>query len=85
MIVHDHFEGSAHCIECDGPCLLKGEDRALTDFLRWTLEHHARSWTHLRSFEEDALRRLVGLDKACKLWQRARESAERINALVGKP
>ncbi len=28
--VHDHFAGSAHCVECGGHCTLTGADMAYT-------------------------------------------------------
>jgi hypothetical protein len=33
--VHDHFDGRSHCVECNGPCKLTGNDRALTEMIRW--------------------------------------------------
>ncbi len=36
--VHDHFDGSAHCIECGGPCQLEGAEAALTSIIRYVFE-----------------------------------------------
>jgi hypothetical protein len=44
MKIHDHFEGTEHCIECEGRCQLTGEDMALSEFLRNTFEYF--SWDH---------------------------------------
>jgi len=41
MIIHDHFDGSAHCVECSGHCALTGEARAVTEFIRFTLDRLA--------------------------------------------
>lgn len=38
MTIHDHFEGSAHCVECKGYCRLAGDDLAVTRYIRFTLE-----------------------------------------------
>ena len=36
--IHDHFQGSGHCVECGGACRLLGSDRALTEIVRWIYE-----------------------------------------------
>ena len=38
MKIHDHFDGSAHCSQCGGPCVLEGDDRAVTELLRSLFE-----------------------------------------------
>jgi len=38
MKIHDHFEGSANCVECGGFCQLSGEDLETTRFFRFALE-----------------------------------------------
>lgn len=38
MTIHDHFDGSAHCVECAGRCKLTGEDLAITEYIRFTME-----------------------------------------------
>jgi hypothetical protein len=46
--IHDHFDGSAHCVECGGPCKLTGADLLLTERIRWHLALLARQgWTSL--------------------------------------
>ena len=70
MVVHDHFDGSAHCIECAGSCLLVGDDRAITDLVRWTLEfvesaHKGWMW----DFTKDALARVLGGSERLKRFQ----------------
>ena len=41
MTIHDHFDGAGHCVECGGNCQLRGEDRALTELIRFTCEFFA--------------------------------------------
>ena len=41
MNIHDHFDGSAHCIECAGPCRLEGEALLATKLIRFILEQWA--------------------------------------------
>lgn len=38
VVVHDHFDGSAHCRECRGPCQLTGAERAYTELVRAVFE-----------------------------------------------
>lgn len=40
-ICHDHFSGSWHCVECDGPCKLIGVDLAYTALVRSLFEAEA--------------------------------------------
>lgn len=42
--IHDHFDGSANCVQCGGPCHLKGELRLLTEMIRWEFERWARGY-----------------------------------------
>ena len=77
MIIHDHFDGSAHCVECGNkPCELRGDDRAVTDIVRWTLEfadsvHKGWMW----GFQKDALSRILGGPATLEHFQtRARET-----------
>jgi len=37
-VIHDHFDGSAHCVECAGRCRLTGTELALTQMVRYRLE-----------------------------------------------
>lgn len=41
-IIHDHFDGSAHCVECQGPCKLTGAARIATELVRWQFAQIAR-------------------------------------------
>lgn len=66
--VHDHFDGSAHCAECGGPCRLTGVERALTEMVRWHLEQ--KPW--LNMLERETLVR-VGADPDA-LVRRAKET-----------
>lgn len=40
-VVHDHFEGSAHCVECGGDCKLTGTEMAYTALMRWLFDGEA--------------------------------------------
>ena len=40
-MIHDHFDGSAHCVECDGPCKLTGDSLHLTQVVRAYFEECA--------------------------------------------
>ena len=37
-VCHDHFDGSAHCVECGGPCKLTGTEMAYTALVRMLFE-----------------------------------------------
>lgn len=37
-MIHDHFDGSANCVECRGPCKQTGDERTITDLVRWIFE-----------------------------------------------
>ena len=36
--IHDHFDGSSNCIQCNGPCQLEGTDLFLTNVVRQMVE-----------------------------------------------
>ncbi len=42
--IHDHFDGSANCIECNGPCRLKNADMVVTELVRWMFDRWARGY-----------------------------------------
>lgn len=71
MMIHDHFNGSAHCVECQGQCRLTGDERAVTALIRFTLERLAYRDEGLSSFQVDALLQL-GIDPG-RFMLRARE------------
>lgn len=74
VAIHDHFDGSAHCVECAGPCQLTGAERHLTSVIRWMFERaaivdeHPALWGLMRDALVDA-----GLDVE-RHWKRARET-----------
>jgi hypothetical protein len=71
VTVHDHFDGSAHCVECEGPCKLAGDALELTRMVRFVLEFFAyghRGW--LPSFIEQSLGNLLGPDRLVELRNR---------------
>ena len=41
MEIHDHFDGSSHCVECNGPCRLKDESLMLTRLVRYVFDLQA--------------------------------------------
>jgi hypothetical protein len=41
-MIHDHYDGSAHCVECGGPCRLVGSELALTRVVRAIFEQFDR-------------------------------------------
>lgn len=58
-IVHDHYAGSARCIECEGPCMLDGADFYYSHLVRVLFEREALSgnpvfWISLETALRDA-------------------------------
>lgn len=51
--VHDHFDGTNHCIECQGPCQLEGADYYLSQVILCVIESDSMSIA-LRGLLEDA-------------------------------
>lgn len=82
MTVHDNFDGSAHCIECEGPCRLTGDDRAVTSLVRYVLEQLALHDGYVGGLLQDALRGLCGHEQAGKLWTRAKLSARQLRNII---
>lgn len=73
MNLHDHFDGSANCVECKGPCKLKGQELLSTELLRMLFERYALSgWRELPQYEESILAKHE-ID-CVKLWRRAQEA-----------
>lgn len=72
--IHDHFDGSANCIECGGACKLEGDSLALTNVVRAYFEECVRTkrpvYPWMSHFLKDA-----GLDIA-KHWARAKKAWE---------
>lgn len=60
-IVHDHFDGSAHCVECGGDCMLKGSDMLATQLVRQVCEQAALNDEPLIEYTANILRH-AGLD-----------------------
>ena len=58
--IHDHFDGSAHCIECRGWCQLKGDDLELTRVFRNVLESYFYRGSWLPSQIETPMAALYG-------------------------
>ncbi len=75
VAVHDHFDGSAHCVQCGGICMLTGAEKALTEMIRWRME--AISMAHglgLNMMELGTLKR-IGVDVEA-FMARARETRD---------
>lgn len=73
VVIHDHFDGSAHCVECGGFCKLTGHDHAVTAFIRFAVESLAyQGYQTMPMMWVDPLREL-GLDPR-KLLARAIET-----------
>lgn len=55
--VHDHFDGSEHCLECRGPCRLRGPELVATGLARLIVESCASRRVDLNHLERAALER----------------------------
>jgi len=74
--IHDHFDGSAHCVQCGGECQLRGGERIATELIRWMCEAAAlRGESKLRMCEEHVVRK-SGADLTL-LMTRAWETTKR--------
>ena len=76
MNVHDHFDGSAHCLECSGRCTLAGDELAATELIRFLLEYFESA--HLGWMQKslrDSVEALVGESRFRNLQKRAKETA----------
>lgn len=63
MPIHNHFDGSEHCVECGGPCRLTGDSLALTRMVRCRLEREVYASKEPRlSYGERAALRAAGYD-----------------------
>lgn len=68
-VCHDHFDGSAHCVECGGPCRLTGSEMAYTALVRSVFDCAAFcGQIPPHSMMQQLIR--SGID-AKKLWNRA--------------
>jgi len=66
LIIHDHYEGAAHCVECGGPCALTGDDLKVTNLIRAIVETAAFHGHGFNWLARDALNDLgVDVDAAC--------------------
>lgn len=64
-MIHDNYNGTAHCVECEGSCKLTGSDRHLTAIVRALFEtrHHTRAGTWMSPVLRSALE-AAGVDIA---------------------
>jgi hypothetical protein len=93
MLIHDHFDGSAHCVECHGWFRLTGQSLALTEPIRNLLEAYAvqDEGKLLPSKIAVPLAKLTGSKRAKLLQERAisryrsRESAKCESVLKESP
>jgi hypothetical protein len=80
MKIHDHLDGSAHCVECGGSCRLTGDDLEVTRLVRFITEYFAMSHVAPRwSFIDDALTNLLGTERKNEFHRKARAYAEKGN------
>jgi hypothetical protein len=83
MTIHDHFDGSAHCVECKGICALGGEEAALTGFVREVCEFFAlqgkAGW--MPDGMQTKLSLLLAAGCWSQFWQRARTSMDPVRKL----
>jgi hypothetical protein len=75
MMIHDHYDGMAHCVECKGHCQLSGDELNVTRTIRYLVESLAYQGLGLGMMTRDALRDL-GLDPE-RIWKRARGAVKR--------
>ena len=80
VTIHDHFDGSAHCMECRGPCQLTGESMFATYLVRAIVETWDHKKVHPRGFAADVMLDF-GLDPVSMLIA-CQEANER--AIAGK-
>ena len=78
-MIHDNFDGSNWCVDCDGPCKLIGADKVLTNLVRRIFECHAHSGSRLCPCTEMALKD-AGVDIA-----RFKKRAEETNRSSNEP
>lgn len=72
-IVHDHFDGSAHCVECGGNCVLTGGDLLATALVRELFEGAVVSGNRFLVTRFDFILRQVPFDMDL-FWRRAEDS-----------
>lgn len=70
LAVHDHFDGSANCIQCGGPCELEGSDLFLTEIVRemveaWDLHGQHPAYMVQLKFDKHGIHLTEAL-KACR-------------------
>lgn len=64
VAIHDHFDGSAYCVECGGRCTLTGAELLLTQIVRYWIESSVYSHNFLPYMATAALKEAgVDLDK----------------------
>lgn len=79
--VHDHFDGSAHCVECDGECRLTDCPLAYTALVRFLFQSAAMDGRTVAYGAVAQLKRIgVNTDR---LMDRAIQAANRIRRLTG--
>jgi len=75
MTIHDHFDGQAHCVECEGECQLDPEAIRVSSLIRYLLEQMARECIKPNVLGKNALIEL-GVDPY-HAWSRARDAVRR--------
>jgi hypothetical protein len=67
LIVHDHFDGSAHCVECGGECQLAGHELFTTQLIRSLCESSLYQNRPLSMSLEMTIIDTIGHDRYCEL------------------
>jgi hypothetical protein len=69
-VIHDHFNGSAHCVQCAGQCRLTGESLQVTRLVRFVMEQQYETgicWSLVDSALEGLLgERFQSFKKRCR-------------------
>ncbi len=67
LLVHDHFDGSAHCVECQGECRLAGHELFSTQIIRELCSISLYNNRPLSTSLEMTIIDAIGHDRYCEL------------------
>jgi hypothetical protein len=73
--IHDHFDGSAHCVECGGECRLTGSNLAVTSLVSDIMDHTERAGRGWYGSAQYILKQLLG-ERFESMRERARETGK---------
>lgn len=80
--IHDHMDGSAHCVECAVKCKLEGAEMVLTALVRWLLESESLGYGKL-AYQPKKFLIEHGVDVDKRLPCRARLSLDLLRSSCG--